>query len=188
MRAIARFRNLRDLSIGGPELGVDGLRNLLVLSNLETLTITGASVDNRALETVVGKMTGLKELKSQSCPITGDAVKHLRRLKELEVLSVSGTRIDDASTPYLEEFPNLRVLELDGTSITAASLPHLLRVRTLEGLYVPFAIRMTPDRRRELMEALPKLGWLLIPEGMYHFEGEGRKSYFATSRRRCAGR
>ena len=109
MGAIARFTNLRDLSIGGPQLGVDGLKNLLVLSNLEKLTISRARVDNRALETVVGEMTWLKELNIQSCPMTGGVLKNLRRLKDLEVLWVSGSPVDDASTPYLEEFPNLTV-------------------------------------------------------------------------------
>ena len=169
MRTIARFRNLRDLSIAGPRLGVDGLKDLLVFSDLEKLTIAGASVDNRVLETVVGKITGLKELTIYDCPIRGDALKHLHRLKELEVLSVCGAGLDDASAPYLEEFPKLRHLWLERTSITSASLPHLLRVRTLEEVFVPFSIRMTPERRRELREALPRLRELWTADGMVEF-------------------
>jgi len=80
MRAISRFRNLRKLSIGGPQLGLDGLKDLLVLSKLEKLTIRGASVDRRVIETMVGKMTWLKDLWIVNDPMTmEDAFELIRR-------------------------------------------------------------------------------------------------------------
>jgi hypothetical protein len=191
MRTIARFANLRELSIRGwrfrgdgpkdrailSNVGVDGLKNLLALRNLERLTIVALFLDNWALETVVGKMTGLKELHIDDCPIRVDALKHLRGLKELEVLSVCGTKVDDASVAYLGDLPKLRVLLLEHTSVTALGLPQLLRIQSLEGLCVSFA--MTPEHRKEMLEALPKLGWIESPDGLVEFEGEGRKSYSA---------
>jgi hypothetical protein len=165
-RAISRFTNLRELSIGGPHLGPDSLKSILGVGNLDNLTIRGAPVDKRAVETAVVNIAGLNARTISGCPITHDAFKHLRLLKELEALSVCGAGVDDASARYLEEFPKLRYLSLGRTSITAASLPHLLRVPTLEVVFVPFSFPMTPERRKQLRDALPRLKMLWTPDGM----------------------
>lgn len=172
MRTITRFTNLRELEIRGGALSVDGLRNLVVLTSLEKLDISRVSMDNRTLENAIGEITRLKELRIHDCPITGDALKHLRRLKDLEVLDVSATWVDDTSTSYLDGFPRLRHLFLDQTSITPASLPRLLRIRTLEWVAVPFSIPLTPERHRELLEALPKLEWLRTRDDDIDFSGK----------------
>jgi hypothetical protein len=171
IRTMTRFSELRDLTMNGDRLTHQGVRSLQEFHHLEQLYIWDAPLDNRGLEKWVGPMTGLTKLRISKCPLTGDALRHLQTLKELEVLEVEAEGIDDRSVPFLIELPRLAVLDLRSTAITDASLPALLRLHTLKMLCVPFRIQLTGERRKEFLEALPKLHTLRSPDGDVTFEG-----------------
>ena len=60
-------------------------------------------------------------------PLTDDALKHLRGLRGLTDLDLTGTQITDAGLKELARLPNLEALALHETAISAGGLSALAR-------------------------------------------------------------
>ena len=78
-------------------------------------------------------MTQLTKLDLSETPCTMFALTHLRKLSNLESLSLSGygTDVRDEGLDNLAKFPNLQKLTLDFTLITDAGMVHLRRLKKL---------------------------------------------------------
>ena len=66
--------------------------------------------------------------------ITDADLIHLRGLKSLETLHLSGTNISDAGLFHLKDVKSLKQLHVDGTNITDAGLVHLTKHTSLTHL------------------------------------------------------
>jgi hypothetical protein len=63
-------------------------------------------------------------------------LEHLGGLGQLQVLTLSGTKVTDAGLVHLDELTQLKTLRLWGTNVTDAGLVHLKRLTKLQSLDV----------------------------------------------------
>lgn len=133
--------SLRFLDISENELGIDEVQLLSRFSNLEYLNMSYCSdidykcikaihmmrhlkklhiancfgICNRAMK-YIGEMTNLEELNTRGCPIDHSGFKHLKNLKNLEVLNICGSNLTcTASTlTLLKPFTKMRQLYFNG--------------------------------------------------------------------------
>ncbi len=86
----------------------------------------------------------LKELKSlryldlSGTYITDDGLEHLKGLKNLRHLNLSGTQITDAGLEHLEGLTNLVHLDVSETQVTYAGLEHFESPKSLQVMLVPY--------------------------------------------------
>jgi hypothetical protein len=80
-------------------------------------------------------LPGLRCLRLNRARVSDEALAEvLPTLQQLEVLSLSDTRIGNRSLQQLAHIPSLRDLTLDGVPITDLGLKHLSRLENLERL------------------------------------------------------
>lgn len=115
--ALARSRSLKYLTIGPVSLSQQGAADLAQVRTLESLRIVGGRVDGAAVPQL-GHMTGLRTL-SLDAEIEPDTnpLPLLRRLTQLETLSLHAPAIDDLAARDLCRFGELKSLNLSGTSV-----------------------------------------------------------------------
>ena len=78
----------------------------------------------------------LQGLEFFNMPVTDAAIDHLKAMKKLRQLCLTGTRVSDAGLRrlQLQSHPRLRSLDLAGTPVTDAGLEYVGRITTLRRL------------------------------------------------------
>lgn len=156
----------------------DAFNGFRHLDSLKELTINGESVDDATLSVVGKKALSLKELYIRGDnAISNAGLKSVGMLSQLEVLSLSRTRITEIES--ISQLKRLRWLDLMGTGVSdtslkvAASLPlleHLMLVDTNvteAGLEHLISLEKLNYLRleRTYVKALPE--WMKNKEGLY---------------------
>ncbi len=137
----------------GDDLGDNEARHLKVLTNLECLFVSDATITDAGLANLEG-LTKLQYLELDGTQITDAGLEHLRGLTKLVSLNLSGTKVTDAGLEHLETLASLRVLDLNGTQVTDAGLENLEGLSNLKWLDLS-RTQVTPKGVKKLQEALP---------------------------------
>ncbi len=123
------------LAVVSPGVTDAGIANLVGLTELGTLVLSGTQVTDAALVHLAG-MGKLEQLHLDDTAITDAGLAQIASLKTLEVLSLRRTKITDAGLAALAPLENLTVLHLEGTAITDAGLAHLAKLSALKSLHL----------------------------------------------------
>lgn len=146
--------SIKDLIVRGRDLHKNDLAGLSKLTDLQSLTVTGADnetinalpqlknlqkleiagiADDNGLENLAG-FTGLKRLKIESDELVGHGLKHVRGLSKLEALDVPSYRMRDVGLKQLEEMTNLRELTMGSIYISDDGMTSLSSLKSLTSL------------------------------------------------------
>ena len=132
-----QFGELRIIRADGSGFGYYGLLELGALRNLEHLSVVNSFVSDEAL-TGLRTSKSLKTLHLHNNKITSAGLQHLRRLTQLEELTLGGNRaIGDDGLKSLRSLKQLRILSLGGTTCTEAAVREL-KERHLKSTLVRF--------------------------------------------------
>ncbi|MCH7958813.1 MAG: tetratricopeptide repeat protein [Candidatus Hydrogenedentes bacterium] len=112
------------------EIGDDGLKQLQVLTGLESLDLSRRRVSDRGLK-FVAQLSSLKDLDLSATPITNEGIRRLASLTELLSLKLAHTRIGDPALETIATFEDLQQLDLSGTRVTDAGLELLSSLTAL---------------------------------------------------------
>ena len=105
------------------------------LTNLESLSVSGASVTDAGLQHLE-KLDQLWSLNLSETQVTDQSIDTLARLKRLRRLDASGTRITADGIDTLARLKRLRRLDVSGTRISADGIAELARLnRRVEILF-----------------------------------------------------
>lgn len=143
IQGLASLRNLRVLTLSLPSRTVNGeLAPLFTMTSLECLALEGEYRDQEIRD--IDKLTNLKQLFLCSFLMTGEAIKPLAKLNQLQelklvfapdapdvseylallsslnlrLINLSGNPcISDRVVPVLAKFPHLEYIDLSGTNV-----------------------------------------------------------------------
>lgn len=158
LAALESLGELRSLKLSGTRVTDQGLSSLAPLTALQILdlsetTVTGSGLDaivshpqlwalslrearisDQALATI-GKLPSLTYLDlGYNLDLTDTGVASLADLKDLEVLSVSRTRLTDAGLSAISGLEKLRSLDVSGTQLSDAGTAQLAALKQLTKL------------------------------------------------------
>ena len=151
---VARLTQLRWLGLRLGTLTPHALAQLHPLSRLRTLRVERSGIGDAGLE-LLGKL------------------RSLRRLTELRLLTLSGTRITDAALVHLGTLRNLRHLSLNGLPLTDRGLWYLSTLKNLRKLLV-YKTQVTESGALQLRQRSPRRAQdpacasLCLPVGVCH--------------------
>jgi hypothetical protein len=123
----------------------------------EPAVVLPETVTDEALE----QMTALERLQPVAVQLPNSRIGNrglasLRRLPQLRLLSLLGTKVDDEGLACLEAFANLEILNVDGCAISDRGLDHLKRPPRLQIVSL-YGTQITPDGVKKLQAARPGL-------------------------------
>lgn len=147
-----RFPNLEFLALDPTTLNNEGLAHLPKLPGLRTLYLDGTPFRGKGLSYLCPKAEQDRSLKNH---LGYKLLASLKRVPELEELSLFKMPITDAGLAHLRQTPNLKILNVAGTKVTDQGLVH---IRGLENLR-KFAVEGTSigfDAATALHQALPR--------------------------------
>ena len=139
----------------------DALSPISSLQSIERLSFWASDIGDRDLRHV-SSLRNLKTLNLSECrEITGSAVQHWSQLSNLKNLYLDSTQFDDAALAELSslDLPRLRVLSFSGTNVSDRALQSIIRMRTLDTIFVG-GHTITRDGLRALYAARPELTFL----------------------------
>lgn len=153
----------------------EGLENLRVLNQLESLSFSyNQLITDAGLANLEG-MIQLRELSLNSTPITDAGLVHLAGLPRLQTLELCGTPITDAGLAHLAGLPQLQTLDLRDTQITDSGLAYLagltrLRVLWLDSTQITEA-GLAQFARLTRLQCLSLTNTKITDEGLAHLAG-----------------
>ena len=191
MTELATITTLRHLDLGFSVIDGAALRQIVHLTNLESLTIHNRRLTTECFAMICGNLEKLETLRiGQVHQLTDEAGKHLHRLKKLKHLRLSGASeltdfffIESLGSPAMES------LSIGGSSLTDTALisignnhPHLRELRIygdqeftdaglvlflsretrLQTLHLGHCPRLTDRSLRALATLFPRLSWIEI--------------------------
>lgn len=133
LAALSKFKNLRMLALDSDSIYEKDLPALLNCSNLINLSLSGNLEIYQTACPVISRLSHLRYLNIGHTRVDGRGMSHLRTLKELNVLILNGTRVDDAGVAALQGLP-LSTLELQWTAITDGAARTISKMKTLREL------------------------------------------------------
>ncbi|MEL6108774.1 MAG: hypothetical protein AAFU85_22430 [Planctomycetota bacterium] len=106
---------------------------------LRSLLLADSNAGDQELE-LIGKLPNLENLDLRGCPVSDAGIEHLRNLKKLKALKLSGkkgkTMVTDRGFEVLGQIPTLKVLAADFLPITDAGIASLGPLRQVRELYL----------------------------------------------------
>ncbi len=141
LAALESLRNLRVLSLMGPQVTDVGLAAINKLERLERLDLLGASVTRRGLSQLT-RLGNLRALNVKMWPearlgsAADETTLDLSTLESLERLCLSGLALQEADTAFLVRLPHLAEVTIDTSSLPGRSLQHLSGLAELNYLSV----------------------------------------------------
>ena len=122
---VGRLTRLRHLHLRGRgKLSDAGLAHLGNLTGLIEVQLPGAGITDGGLLLLAG-LDALHSLGLPGSEITGSALAHCQRWKNLNSLSLASSPFGDEGCRHLAKFRQLRELDLSGTRVTGAGLAEL---------------------------------------------------------------
>jgi hypothetical protein len=103
---------------------------------------------------------GVRRIYLRNCDINDDSLKRLEGLKQLQYLSLEGSKIKGEGLAVLKSLPALKSLSLNRTKITDDSLRHLLVVKNLTILLLNDTD--VSDEGTATLALIPRLEWLYL--------------------------
>jgi len=154
---------------------VDGVKlDLSALTNLNTLTLSGLSLQDADLESLAG-LHHLEWLSLEGA-FTEEGLWNLRNLPELKLLSISGiTCTADDHLGNLGGLTKLRDLTLRGR-ITDAALGHLTGLPSIWSLRVETDEPIRPETVARLKKAMPMITYIHIEKPQRIIQPANRQS------------
>jgi hypothetical protein len=141
-------------------VGDEDISRLAGLKKLQWLALSG-EFSNDALKRLTEVLPALPELHLGLSRITEEGLLHLREMRSLRFLGLTGTTYSDKSLPPLQELPSLKSLRLNGTAVSDDGLELLSSLAKLDFLDLYENQRMT-DNAPKRLEALPLLTHLSL--------------------------
>ena len=135
---VASIKTLESLEFhGNGSQSIGKHFSALAKSNIKKLTLSFARLTAEDLERIAA-IPNLEEFSPNISPISTDVqpplLKHLRGMKKLRVLDLSGVELTDEDAQHLTAFPALESLDIAGC--TPAGLAQLPKLRKLQSLRV----------------------------------------------------
>ncbi len=160
LEVICTCKNLKRLTITRGEFSGNAMRSLEQLKKLKQLNLVEALLPNESVTfpresvaslaklpqleslylsvellpedlVVLGSMTNLRDLTLHGTKLTGEGLKHLTQLKQLEQLKTDMTLLKDEDMAYFTEFPHLQNLDLHDSQVTDAGFLTLAKCQGL---------------------------------------------------------
>ncbi|MCA8913805.1 MAG: hypothetical protein KDB90_00235 [Planctomycetes bacterium] len=123
-QALGKLAGIERLDIAGSVPTPEGVKALVALKKLKTLTISGRSFDDACLEQV-SNMPALEELRLGDSKATDAGGRSIGRIKTLKNLFMGFTKLGDGTLEGLKGHPALEVLFASQSQVTAEGLVHL---------------------------------------------------------------
>jgi hypothetical protein len=121
-------------AIRGRDPSFDGLEFLATLESLETLEFNYGEIDGASFKHIE-HLSNLTKLSTHRTTISGPVLIHLKNLKNLTFLGLSGpTKIRDEELKYISGHRQLKSLSLNSTEITDEGLSNLQGLDSLNDL------------------------------------------------------
>jgi len=141
LKYLQNLPNLKELELG-LNFPDEWCRDLERLTQLESLFFIGNFNFNVGLTdqglASVAKLPNLKALSLLSTRITNNGLRHIKDLKQLRWLSLSGVgNIGNEGLVHLKDLKGLEDLSIEATHITAEGLIHLQEMTKLRRLRLP---------------------------------------------------
>ncbi|MGH9552829.1 MAG: leucine-rich repeat domain-containing protein [Terriglobales bacterium] len=121
-------------TFGEEGLNDAGISHIAHLSALEELWMPSADATDQTMTAVIAKLPDLRSLSLEGTMITSANTKVLSKLNKLNFLSLSFTRINDATMKDIENLTDLRSLQLRHTFITTDGVKLLRKLVLLRDL------------------------------------------------------
>ncbi len=154
MPHIAHLTGLKSLDLHTTEVTGSGLRHIVRMKALESLTLPRKVNDGGMV--YVAKLTGLKRLYFKENNVTNKGLAKLAELSELEELELGGKRMSDEGLIHLKKLPRLQYLMLWGNTFTDAGMVHVREIRSLR-IFWPFRMSTIGDEGLGHLSSLPNI-------------------------------
>jgi hypothetical protein len=132
-----------------------GLRELVGLSNLQSLNLCRRAITDQGLK----ELTGLKNLRAlylAGTQITDGGLKEVAALNNLQTLHLGATHISDTGLKQLVVLKNLQSLYLGGTRVSDLGLKDLAELKDLQSLNLDIdGVQITQAAVSALQKELP---------------------------------
>ncbi len=135
---IRRLSSARSLIAGGVVFPADGLKFIVDLRNLESISLDEGRAGNLRDDDMrwLTKLPKLKSLHISTSNLTNDALRHIAAIPQLESLDIGGTKFTDDGIALMASALSLQSLTLNGTQLTPGLLVHLRRMPQLSSLHL----------------------------------------------------
>ncbi len=117
MRSLEQLQKLKYLKLFEVPFPRESVASLAKLPELESVYLSAPLLPEDLA--VLGSMTNLKSLTLPGTKLTGEGLKHLTQLKELEHLEADMKLLRDEDMTCFMELPGLRYLDLSNSQVTA---------------------------------------------------------------------
>lgn len=171
LKSLNSLTNLKHLKIGGiiQDYSVMDISGLTKLENLVLRTSPKSSgvINDADLACLAGlkrlkKFVIQSSVKDSKMNITGQGLKHLTGLTELQILCLGGPNLKDADFRYFSNMKNLLSLYVYGGSLTDDCLKHLEALPQLTRLSIYMENDITDEALGRLEAKLPNLSMIEI--------------------------
>ena len=140
--------SLRQLVLSGISADADALAALAQASTLEELTLFDVTASDRGLA-ALGQLKNLKQMRlTIKGTVTSQTWARLIGLKQLALLALNGSSLDDAGLATLANLSALEEFDLTSSKITGTGLKALASLKQLKTLALPGAPSQTKGPRR----------------------------------------
>lgn len=131
LKHLSKCTTLKNLTISFSKCDNEGFKYLTKLKNLEHLYIQSKNVDDKTAE-YISKLVSLKSLFIMGpSQLTDKGLAKLTSLKNLEGLSISGTKVSGEGLKLLKMFPKLMVLHLENLNLEDRDIDVISRLKIL---------------------------------------------------------
>lgn len=135
---LSNLKNLRTLTFASANCAGTALFPLSKLVKLEELRFEGAKIEDDNLR-YFARMPKLRvlEIRSYEDNFTGAGLAHLAGCRELQVLKLGGSALNDAGFSSLPSLKSLRTLDLSGTTLKGEGFKAIAGFTEIETLLLP---------------------------------------------------
>jgi hypothetical protein len=161
-RFLTGLHSLRVLSVGGAGVTDRGLQSLSGLMTLDTLQLNYGKLTDAGLCHLAG-LANLENLGLEHNHISGAGLPQLAGLQSLRCIMLDDNPIDDAGLTAIPALPRLQAVGLNRTRITDASLDRLAKMMGLKAVCLAETL-VSRDGVRKLRKMCPNLEITGSPE------------------------